>query len=105
MSDFLVALSVFGAVISMIAIAVAYYPLASANGTRPTIHGILLIGLFEFLWAGLMAYNAAFNPSIIPNGGIPLAIVVFARVKPVLVSGTLMFMIYRLWFAKHNEEV
>jgi len=99
--DTLAALSVAGILSALLAFWIGIIPLHKANGTRPTLQAVLAIAGIEFLWAGMMGYNAIFNRDVIPEGGIPLLIAVFARLKPTIVSSALIFMGIRLSRQNH----
>lgn len=95
-SNVLIVLSAIGIISSVAAAWYALAPLQRANGSRPILQGLIGIASVEFAWAGMMAYNALFHEDILPDGGAPLFISLFARMKPTIIAGGLIFMGFRI---------
>lgn len=92
----LTALSVAGAGICLFAGIFAVIPLKRANGSSPLIMAIIFLSIIGFTWAGILCYISIVTPDRLPDSGLMLVFSLFARIKAILIAGTLIFMVVRL---------
>jgi len=94
--SFLQALSIVGMLCTLASAYFAVVPLHRANGSSFLLQGIIGFAIVEFFWATAVFYSSFSYPNRLPDSGILLAISLFARTKPVIISIGLFYMAYRI---------
>lgn len=82
-----------------------YPEIKRANGTLPVLQYIMGTMIIETAWALCTLYTAFARTEVLPHGGLPLAISLFARLKPALFAIGGMVMLYRLKHGKYTHVV
>ncbi len=90
------ALSVISVAAALFITGYTFHPLRNANGSRPAFEFAIITLLLMVGWAMSTGYIAFIEEGRLPSSGMPLAIGVFGRLLPLLVSLASLRMTLRL---------